>query len=316
MATNDFVSVAGDDWYQRRRDDAEGRFFRTVADQGPRKGEGGTTRQGIYIFSAEGKLLAYKNAQDPAVMREVLQRGLQEFRKLPETQRKPGGVKIDDAPEVDNRYHRAPPAGALVVRVYTRILDRDKEGLCRGSCKFTGGDASARDHLWITAPEARAMIPKNHKPGARSPMPAAVAERILRFHLVDNTRGEPDFWARDQIRSQEMTLTVVEADDQHVRLRIDGNALLTTSADTDAARRGYDVRLLGTIQYDVSRKSVTAFDLVAIGEHWGQSRFTGEARPGRTPLGVAFELADKRVPADDVPPQAAREINEYLGRRR
>ena len=38
LATEDFVPVTGDDWYQRRRQDAEGEFFRKVADQGPRKG--------------------------------------------------------------------------------------------------------------------------------------------------------------------------------------------------------------------------------------------------------------------------------------
>ena len=40
--------------YQRRRQDAEGEFFRKVADQGPRKGKGGATRQGIYCFTASG----------------------------------------------------------------------------------------------------------------------------------------------------------------------------------------------------------------------------------------------------------------------
>src|SRR5205823_3369628 len=82
--------VAGDDWYQRRRQDAEGAFFRKVADQGPRKGAGGSTRQGIYCLTPDGTLLAYKNAgQAPDVMREVLRRGLAEWKKLPATRRKP-----------------------------------------------------------------------------------------------------------------------------------------------------------------------------------------------------------------------------------
>ena len=44
MATEEYVAVTGDDWYERRRDDTQGKFFRSVADQGPRKGEGGSTR--------------------------------------------------------------------------------------------------------------------------------------------------------------------------------------------------------------------------------------------------------------------------------
>ena len=77
MASHDYVPVAGDDWYQRRREDAEGRFFRQVADQGPRRGAGGSTRQGIYCLTADGQLLAYKNAgQDASVMREVVGDGM------------------------------------------------------------------------------------------------------------------------------------------------------------------------------------------------------------------------------------------------
>src|SRR5207248_11096817 len=96
MAGEDYVAVAADDWYQRRRDDAEGKFFRAVADQGPRKGEGGSTRQGIYCLTADGTLLAYKNAgQAPDVMREVLRQGLRSWQKLPEARRKPGAVQVD-----------------------------------------------------------------------------------------------------------------------------------------------------------------------------------------------------------------------------
>ena len=95
MATEDYVPVAADDWYQRRREDEEGKFFRAVAHQGPRKGEGGATRQGIYCFTADGRLLAYKNAgQLPDVMRDTLRAGLREWQKLPEDRRKPGAVKV------------------------------------------------------------------------------------------------------------------------------------------------------------------------------------------------------------------------------
>src|SRR5207253_664456 len=94
--------VAGDDWYQRRRQDAEGEFFRKVADQGPRKGQSGSTRQGIYCFTADGELLAYKNAgQDADVMRELFQQGLKKWNRLPAERRKPGVVRVGDPGRVD-----------------------------------------------------------------------------------------------------------------------------------------------------------------------------------------------------------------------
>src|SRR5262249_54695252 len=151
MATDDYVPVAADDWYQRRREDAEGQFFRSVADQGPRKGEGGATRQGIYCFTADGQLLAYKNAgQNPDVMRDTLRQGLREWQRLPEQRRKPGAVTVADPGTLDPQYARTPPPGGLIVNVYTRILDHEQGDLCRGTCSVRGGEAAARDHLWMT----------------------------------------------------------------------------------------------------------------------------------------------------------------------
>ncbi len=115
------------------------------------------------------------------------------------------------------------------------------------------------------------------------------------------------------MRSRKLTLTVVEATSV-VRLRLEGSALLATKADPKEAERGYDVSLLGSIDYDRGKKAIVRFDLVALGDHWGESRLTRGARPGRTPLGVAFELARGDQAADRVPPQAARNFQEYLGR--
>jgi hypothetical protein len=317
MATEDYVPVVADDWYQRRRDDAEGRFFRAVADQGPRKGLGGDTRQGIYCLTADGKLLVYKNAgQAPDVMRDTLREGLREWKKLPEERRRAGAVEVADVGKTDPIYTRTPPPGGLIVNVYTRILDRDKGGLCKGTCKTPGGDQAARDHLWLTEAEWKALVPADPKKGDKAPLPAAVAERVLRFHLTDNTRGEPDMWRREDVRSQELTVTVEEVTPAAVRLRLDGSALLATRADAAKADRGFDVRLLGGVRYDRAKKAIDRFDVVAVGDHWGQGRFTGGARPGRQPLGVAFELAGGKSAADLVPPQAAREIATYFGRDR
>lgn len=316
MATEDYVSVAADDWYQRRRNDAEGAFFRKVADQGPRKGQGGSTRQGIYCLTPDGTLLAYRNAQDADVMRAVLRQGLRAWQKLPQERRRPGAVKVGAEGTLDTRYARRPPTGSFVVKVFTRILDRADGKYVRGTCEVRGGEKAARDHLWITASEAKALVPAEPKKGQSFPLPAPLVERILRFHLIDNTRGEPPMWRPEDIRSQKLTLTVTEVTPTTVRLRLEGTALLATDADAARAKRGFEVRLLGEIHGDRARGALTRFDVVAIGDHWGEGTFTRNARPGRQPLGVAFELAPMPTPADLVPPQAAREIGAYLGRTR
>jgi hypothetical protein len=308
------VPVAGDDWYQRRRQDAEGEFFRKVADQGPRKGAGGSTRQGIYIFTAEGKLLAYRNAQDPDVMRRVLKQGLTAYQQLPEDKRRPGAVQVAEPGRADNRYDRKPPAGGAVLNVYTRILDHDDKGkLCHGSCKFPGGDKTAHDHLWLTAAEIQSLVPAGARVGDSFPLPQAIAQRLLRFHLVDNTRGEPPLWTREQVRKSELRLQVEEVSDKGVRLKLEGHALLSTNADERRAERGFDVHLLGTVEVDARKTRLVRFDVVAVGDHWGEGTYTRGARPGRTPLGVALEVAVEGSQGRDVPPQGARVLPEYLG---
>lgn len=313
MAREDFVAVSGDDWYERRRDDAVGEFFRKVADQGPRKGTGGNTRQGIYCLTADGKLLAYKNAgQNAEVMREVLKGALAAWKKLPEEQRKPGAVTVEDAGKLDTRYNRKLPAGGVVVKVYTRILDHDERGeLCKGTCATLGGARSARDHLWLTAADLKALVPAEAKVGDQFALTPAVAERIIRFHLIDNTRGEPPLWTKEEIRKRDLTLTVTEATAERVQLRLEGDALLATNADAAQADRGFDVRLLGHVGYDRAKQALERFDIVAVGDHWGEGTYTGNARKGRKPLGVVFELAGSD--AVRVPPQGAREIGAYFG---
>ncbi len=312
MATDDFVALAGDDWYQRRRQDEVGKFWISIANQGPRR-EGGT-RQGIYCFTGEGKLLAYKNAgQNPEVMRQVLKDALEKFRQLSPEKRKPGAATVGDVAKLDQRYDRTPPPGGLIVKVYTRILDRtDQGGFCKGTCNVQGGDQAARDHLWLTAAEWKGLVPKQLKPNERVPVPSAITERIARFHLVDNTRGEPTMWQRREIRANDLTLTVTEVTADLVKMKLEGSMVLATAEDLDKASRGFDTRLLGFAVYHRGREAFTQFDLAAVGEHWGRGTFTGRARPGRSLLGVAFELASGDSPEDRIPPQAARDLNTYL----
>jgi hypothetical protein len=315
MGREDYVAVAADDWYQRRRQDAEGEFFRNVADQGPRKGRGGSTRQGIYCLTPDGELLAYKNAgQDPDVMRDVLKEGLARWARLPAARRRPGAVEIGPPATVDPNYSRTPPRNGLIVKAFTRTLNPPSEGDDAPACRVED-EAAARDHLWLTEREWRSLVPANPREGQTFPVPAGIAERILRFHLVDNTRGEPPHWSREEIRERELTLTVVESSRTGTRLRLEGSALLSTAADADRADRGYDVSLLGDIEYDAADDRISRFDVVALGDHWGQGPYTRGARPGRTPLGVAFALADATSASNAIPPQGARDLHGYFGGR-
>jgi hypothetical protein len=284
-----------------------------VADQGPRKGVGGATRQGIYCLSASGRLLAFRNHQDPDAVRELLDQGLQAWTRLPESERRPGAVRVPDAPAVDRNYSRTPPEGGLVLDVSTRILERNGKGrLVRGSCEFTGGDRAARDHAWLTRADWQALIPADPHAGDHFAMPHNLALRLARYHLVDNTRGEPPFWENKDVHKLRITWTVEEVTAETIRLRLDGHVVLADGPDPARAVRGFDAAVAGRLRYDRVNQKVYRLELAAVGDHWGRGEYTPGERPGRQPLGVAMELSRGDRPADRVPPQAARDLGDYL----
>lgn len=312
LINDHFIAVAADDWYQRRRTDVEGRFWKKVADQGPRKGQGGATRQGIYCFTPDGELLVYRNHLDENVMRDEFKRALKKWQTLPAARTKPGALTIEDAGAPDERYHRPPPRGGLILCSYTRILDKKDDGYVPGTCSRKGADFAALDHVWLTAEEWKSLIPANPKVGDTKSLPRELAMRLARFHLVDNTRGEPPHWQSDEVRELKFNLTVESVTDEKLVLAMEGATLLATESDAARSKRGYDVRLRGTIDYHRKAKQIAKWNMVAVGDHWGEGTYTGGARPGRTPLGIAFELADGKQEADRVPPQAARELTRYF----
>ena len=126
------------------------------------------------------------------------------------------------------------------------------------------------------------------------------------------TRGEPVAWRIEDVRSAELRLTVEDASRAGLRLRLDGAALLATDADPDRAERGFAARLLGYLHFDARAGRIDRFDLVAVGDHWGSGPYTSGARPGRTPLGIAFELTRDDSAADRLPPQGARSLDAYF----
>jgi hypothetical protein len=272
-----FIPVAIDQAYQRRQQDTEGEFYRKIAGQGPRSNFQATT-QGFYVATATGGLLLYNNNRDPAKVRRLLSQKLAEFGAAGGNR---AGVQKLTARKVDPRYNVEPPQGGLVVRVRAKVLDGYEPTTDRWQRIFQ--TALSRDNLWISQAEHRALV--------RGEFPDSLRLRIARFHLVDNTRGEPPMWKPSEIHKR--SLTVSDG-------KIDGQFELQT-AEGD---RGYDAQLKGVLE--TRNGQVVRLDLVAKGQFWGQGRFTGGAPKGRFPLAISFTLADGTDVADRVPPQGSR----------
>ena len=181
----------------------------------------------------------------------------------------------------DPRYNFRPPEGGLVVRVCAKVLGG--YGPPADQWERIFHESVSRDNLWITGDEHRALV--------RGEVPRSLQERIARFHLVDNTRGEPPMWEGKDLRSVSMALD-------------DGRLTGTVRLATGDGQRGYEAELLGAVEVQDDR--VVRFDVVALGDAWGEGTFTGGAPEGRFPLAVSFTLADGTDVADAIVPQGSR----------
>ena len=272
LLKSSFIPVAIDQAYQRRQKDTEGDFYRKIAGQGPRNNFQGTT-QGLYLATASGKLLGFNNNRGGDRIRRMMKKALDGFEA-------PAAAVIERS-KVDARYNPKPPGGGLVVRVQTKVLGGYEKTEDRWKKIFQ--NALSRDNLWMTKEEHEAL--------AAGKVPSALQKRIARYHLVDNTRGEPPMWKADEVRSIEFSLE-------------DGRLSGSVHLETASGKRGYKVSLLGRVEKKDGR--ITRFDLVARGEFWGEGTYTRGAPKGRFPLAASFTLADGSDIADGVPPQGSR----------
>lgn len=267
-----FIPVAIDQAYQRRQKDTEGEFYRKIAGQGPRSNFRGTT-QGLYVATASGKFLGYTNNRGSDRVSRMMKDALKKY--------KPTSTATIEKKTVDKRYNPKPPEGGLVVRVRAKILDGYEPTTNQWRQIFQS--AVSRDNLWISKKEHQALV--------RGEVSLSLQKRIARFHLVDNTRGEPPMWRDAEIQSIEMKLS-------------EGKLTGKVHLKTKNGDRGYVVELLGKVETKADK--VVRFDVVALGKFWGEGTYTRGAPKGKFPLAVTFELADGKDIADSVPPQASR----------
>lgn len=272
MLQTQFIPVAIDQAYQRRQKDAEGDFYRKIAGQGPRNNFQGTT-QGIYVATPDGRLMVYNNNRGPERIRRFMKESLAAYKPT-----KTAAVKRG-AP--DARYNPRPPEGGLVVRVRAKVLDGYEPTDDPWRAIFQS--ATSRDNFWISNSEHQALV--------NGDVPATLQQRLARFHLIDNTRGEPPMWRDGEVRSVEMSLN-------------DGKLTGSVHLQTADGKRGYQAKLLGEVE--VKAGKVVRLDCVALGDFWGEGTYTRGAPKGKFPLAVSFTLADGTDAADAIPPQGSR----------
>lgn len=258
-------------------------LYRRIAGQGPRNDFQNTT-QGFYIASPAGMLILYNNNRDPQKLLRLMRDSLREYDLGTFAfDRDAVQAEIDTSTqrERDTRYTLRPPENGLVVRVHAKVLDGYKTPANASEAVFQR--ALSRDNLWITSKEKTALI--------EGLVPATLQRRIARFHLVDNTRGEPPMWGLGEIKLLNLVLE-------------NGKFVGSVHLETDDGSRGYKAYFRGSLK--IVGDVITAFELVALGDFFGEGRYTKNAPEGKFPLAVAFQMADGTDVADAVAPQGAR----------
>ena len=274
-----FVPIAVDQHDRRREKDGEGEFFAKILAQAGRGLDG--TSQGFYLFSPAGKLLEFENTLSADRMKRMLDSALKKYDPKEEV------PAIEEGPK-DERFLYKPPEGGLVVTVTSKVLSGYGEP--KGKDQAAYQSALGLDHLWLRKDEAEAL--------AKGEIPESVKLRIARYHLVDNTRGEPPFWKAEEIKKVDLTLK-------------DGRLTGSVRLENAKGDRGFEAQVLGSVE--AKEGKVTRFDVVARGDFWGEGTFTRGAPRGKFPFAVAFTLAAGKDESDHAPPGGARgNLKGYL----
>ncbi len=295
------VPCADEVWKLQRGDDGESLAFQSMADGGHYSGKGGT-RQGIYLATPGGRLLASINSLNAEAVAQMLREGLATWDALEASERSAPPVTAPreagaEHPVPAHRWEWNRPEGGLVLRVTLRDLPTSLDPTDPRGTKWN------RDHAWFSREEARAWLPETLEVGAVHPLPLAVTERLARFHLVDAVIGQGMPYAREEVQGSHLHSRVVAVVGARVEIVIEGKSRAVADGvwrlgDNDWKPdrpwpRGLLSQLLGHATYDLERGEFVAFELQAHGVRWGRSPFNARGDDaGPSPLGFLFTLVE------------------------
>lgn len=312
---DDFVPVAVNVSHLQKQQDRDGLLFRKIAEQGHYAGrtKPSATRQGLYIATIDGTLLASDNTGSAIEVMRLMQQGLNGWNRGDKNSKGP----FESSLEPDKKFNVAFPDGGLILRQTMRDLPRPSQ-------PHHKTDKHNFDHVWMTADEVKTFAPAKLKPGFSYEIPEKIVRRLVRWHLVDQVKGESPAWEDSQILDASIIATVtqvggVKAGPPRVRIKLVGkvNCVCPPSGEVNpftndkvTSERGIDALIKGWLTYDTAAESFTDFDMLACGERWGTATYNFRHQDlERSPIGFAFELLDVK-PENKVKPAFA--VGEYF----
>lgn len=297
----EFVPVTGDCKELQWGNSSEGMWFMDVVrrtkdtelrEQLKPQGDDGNTAQGLYICGPDGKSYGWFNSHYVEGVREFLDKGLAEFRRNP-----PAPVQISARGEAP---WMAPDSSTSVVRIFTRIRP-----VPQGSDDLNNG--VGRDHFWILSDEVKEIASDVHDDGRQFQLPTNLVSRLVRFHLLDNVRGEPDLWQPAEVKQATFNARLMGRNGSTKCYEFNGVYAQRTSDN----RRGIQGTIEGRIDIADGGSKILHFRAYSQPVTWGESRFTPGAPPGRFNLAIAMVETNDRI-SKIVPPEFMGEGSDYL----
>ena len=200
------------------------------------------------------------------------------------------------------RWRNDYPEDGLVLEVTTRDLERDD------APRRWHTHAWNRDYAWFRRVEARSFLPKQPRVGAHHAVPAELVERLVRFHLVDNVRGQTSAYGQKSIEKADLSVEVRSVDGDRVDLAFTGATRATNRGqwavrgfrdrrEPGEQELGFETELSGEATFDLASGRFVSFDLIASGTRWGGTQFNSRSRDLEpSPIGVVLKLAPKEAP--------------------
>ena len=234
------------------------------------------------------------NSLNPDVVLKTIQKGLNKWSKLSQSDRK---LPENFSPKTQHRWEDSYPENGLVLKGAKADLLSDPPELSNR------GDRWNMDHVWFSKDELEMWVPGIIKTGQNHELPKIIKDRLFRFHLVDNVRGQTLPFASQEIKNSQLNSEITDITDNIVKLKFSGNSYAvakgpwqlgqndwTPTHDLDHSIR---TSILGDAVYDMKNKSFTDFNLVALGKWIGKTQNNGRNwGPDSGRIGIYYQLSD------------------------
>jgi hypothetical protein len=290
--TSKFACAADEVWRLQRDNDPECRWFRMAVrgDSKPVRG----SMQGTYVITPQGRLLGRINSANPDQVLKVLTKALTTWESMSGTER---SQVATETPQPVHRWEDSYPVSGLVLERFARDI-----GDSPGEPQRTPVN---RDTAWFSGQELQGWLPEA-KTDAEADVNPRLVERLARFVLVDNVRGQTLPYARAELKSYGMRSKVLAIRGSLIDIEITGHSKTAAKGpwlDADnywkpnrEFPRLLNCQMFGKATFDRDAKRFTSFELVATGVRQGRTTFNGRAKeePNSShQIGFLLQLADE-----------------------